>query len=115
MRYAAENGADIVSMSFGGSTNSSSFQAIFNSFPDVLFIAAAGNDYGEVIRYPCAYDNVYCVAASTCADQKTRFSNYGTQVDITAPGDNILSTMPSQSYKPLQGTSMATPLVSSLA
>ncbi len=89
-------------MSFGGPAKSTTFENIFNSFPDVLFIAAAGNDYGEVVRYPCNYDNVYCVAASTCADQKARFSNYGSFVDITAPGTNILSTMPGQSYKPLQ-------------
>ena len=72
-------------MSFGSHYPDSSWQALFNSYPDILFVAAAGNDYSQIKTYPCVYDNVYCVAASACVDQKSIFSNYGPWVDITAP------------------------------
>jgi len=90
-------------------------QNMINSYPDTLWIAAAGNDNSSRKFYPCAYDDVYCVAASSCGDQKASFSNYGEHVDITAPGTNILSTYPSNQYRKLNGTSMATPIVASLA
>lgn len=101
MSYAAKNGADIISMSYGGRSGISSMQNMINSYPDTLRVAAAGNDNSSRKFYPCAYDNVYCVAASSCGDQKASFSNFGEHVDITAPGTNILSTYPSNTYRKL--------------
>ncbi len=86
----------------------------------MLFVAAAGNypqfswrDNDEIAFYPASYDlsNILSVAASTSADGLAGFSHYGaTSVDLAAPGDNILSTLPS-GYGLLDGTSMAAPHV----
>lgn len=83
-----------------------------------LFIAAAGNDYGnnnDVRRvYPASYDgqNIIAVLATDKYDNMSSFSNYGpTSVDIGAPGSDILSCQPGSNYQYLSGTSMATPHV----
>ena len=84
----------------------------------VLFCTAAGNESTNIDAtpsYPASYDasNIIVVAASDQNDQLASFSNYGTNnVDISAPGTNILSTYPDNQYAYLQGTSMATPYIS---
>src|SRR4029079_1302714 len=68
--------------------------------------------------YPCTYflPNIICVAATTSTDAKASFSNFGKHtVHVGAPGNNILSTLPGNTYGSLSGTSMATPHVSGLA
>ena len=89
----------------------------------ILFVAAAGNDgeempdvpfYQDSALYPCAHylPNVICVGATGDDDTRARFSNYGRQtVHLGAPGNQILSTLPGNSYGVLSGTSMATPHV----
>jgi beta propeller repeat protein len=83
-----------------------------------LFIAAAGNysnDNDTYPFYPATYDldNVISVAATNHNDGLTYFSNYGaTTVDLAAPGENVLSTIPGNGYATYSGTSMATPHVS---
>jgi thermitase len=92
----------------------------------ILFIAAAGN--GNIFGvgqnndttplYPCNYylPNIICVAATRSTDAKAGFSNYGRRtVHVGAPGENILSTTPGNTYTSASGTSMATPHVSGLA
>ncbi|MEW5839325.1 MAG: S8 family serine peptidase [Pseudomonadota bacterium] len=82
-----------------------------------LFVAAAGNDALDVdlhTNYPSGYDvdNIVSVGASTHNDDLASFSNYGcSQVDLVAPGDSILSTVPGNGYAYKSGTSMATPHV----
>lgn len=89
----------------------------------VLVVAAAGNDNTADARLPCAYPGVLCVGNTTSADVRyadpTYGSNYGSQVDIAAPGTDIMSTVPSFSsasgYGYKTGTSMAAPLVAGVA
>ncbi len=84
-------------------------------------MAAAGND-GENIDsepvYPAAYGdgNIIAVAATTSEDKLASFSNFGdTNVDLAAPGAGILSTYPDNTYRALDGTSMAAPYVAGTA
>jgi beta propeller repeat protein len=87
-----------------------------------LFIAAAGNGGGNDNDinpfYPAAYnlDNIISVVATNSSDQLAVFSNIGaTTVDLAAPGQDVLSTVPGNGYASYSGTSMATPHVSGVA
>jgi hypothetical protein len=82
----------------------------------VLF-GSAGNDGQEARRYPACYDGVENVAASGRADTKASWSNYGTWVDITAPGENIYSTLTRATgmYGAMDGTSMSCPMAAGVA
>jgi len=87
----------------------------------VLFCAAAGNDHKNIDvspMYPAAYDadNIIVIAASDQFDKRALFSNYGVNgVDVAAPGVNIYSTLPGNTYGYAAGTSMATPHVAGAA
>ncbi|MDD3647752.1 MAG: S8 family peptidase [Candidatus Dojkabacteria bacterium] len=116
--YSADNGAKIISMSFGGPSSSEMTTAINYAYNNgVLLIAAAGNDGIEsnLYAYPAALGNVISVAATDANDYKASFTNYGSWVDIAAPGVQIHSTLPGSSYGSYSGTSMATPYAAGLA
>ena len=115
--YAVNSGAHVINCSWGGPGFSTTAQTIidFAYANDALVIAAAGNDNVSSMFYPAAYDHVISVASSTFGDSKSSFSNYGSWIDITAPGSAIWSTVPGNSYAIKQGTSMASPLVAGLA
>ena len=113
----------ILSNSWGGGGYS---QALKNQIDaaaaaEMLFVAAAGNsglNTDTNPHYPSSYTstNVIGVAATTNRDQRASFSNYGyNSVDLGAPGQTIVSTMPNNGYASLNGTSMATPHVSGAA
>ncbi|MDP1694276.1 MAG: S8 family serine peptidase, partial [Candidatus Woesearchaeota archaeon] len=94
--YAADNGANVISMSFGGSDSLTLQNAVNYAYSQgVVLVAATGNsNTGSTIEaFPAAYSNVISVAATDQNDQKASFSNYGSWVDIAAPGVNILSTV----------------------
>lgn len=114
--WAADNGAKVINLSLGGSSYSSTLANAVNYAwsKGVVVVAAAGNNKSSNPIYPANLNNVLSVAATDSNDQKANFSNYGTWVDVTAPGVSILSTYKG-SYAYLSGTSMATPLVSGLA
>lgn len=118
--YASNTPAFATNNSWGGGGASQAMRYAIES-ADSLFLAAAGNsgsDNDQRPHYPSSYDNakVLAVAASDHNDAKAGFSNYGaTSVDIAAPGVEILSAMPNNSYGQLSGTSMATPVVSGIA
>lgn len=115
--YAIDNGADIISLSWGSYYYSSYEQDVFNSAyqQGIAVFAAAGNDNTQSIHYPSGYDNVVSVASTNSSDQKSGFSNYGTWIDICAPGSSILSTALGGSYVSWDGTSMACPFAAGLA
>lgn len=116
IEYAIIAGADVINMSFGNTTFSQTFQTLFNIAHDdgIVLVAAAGNDNHSTLHYPAAYDNVISVGATNQNDEKAWFSNFGNTIDVMAPGDGILSTLPGNNYGDLDGTSMAAPLVSGL-
>lgn len=121
IQWACENGARVVSMSYAGTDYSNSLQNLFNSYSNVVFVAAAGNDSQGSIRYPGGYDNVLCVGSVDQDDEISSFSNYngnGNWVDVCAPGGysngGLLSTMADNGYDKMGGTSMSTPLTAGL-
>jgi len=115
--YAAEMGADVISMSYGGTGWSQAEQdaVTYATQNGIVCVAAAGNDNAANPHYPAALDSVVAVAATDTLDLKTDFSNYGSWIDVSSPGVKILSTEANGSYGMMQGTSMACPLVAGLA
>lgn len=128
MTWAADNGAKVINMSLGGyqSDNVLADATKYAWDKGSIVVAAAGNDNTTNMFYPAPYPNVVSVAATDNKDQKASFSNYGSWVQIAAPGKDIFSTLPTHSYglqskgialnyDYLSGTSMATPMVSGIA
>lgn len=115
--YAAENGADIINLSWGGSGYSIFSQQTINYATSLgaLVVAACGNSNSSGYFYPAAYDNVLAVASTTQTDAKSSFSNFGYYVDVSAPGSSIYNTWFNDTYATLSGTSMASPLTAGLA
>jgi len=128
IQWAANNGADVINMSWGGpgysQTNQNTINAIHNM--GIVMVAAAGNDNVSTPHYPSAYTNVISVASTDFSDEKSDFSNFATSVDLSAPGGSaaggpsgLMSTTFSSStygnYELFSGTSMASPMVAGLA
>ncbi|MHC4647315.1 MAG: S8 family peptidase, partial [Planctomycetota bacterium] len=101
--YAVENGAEVVSNSWGGGDYSGTAQEAINYAysQGVIMVASAGNDDTDEPQYPAYYNHMISVAATDSDDQKASFSNYGGWVDIAAPGVDVLSLR-------ADGTSMGT-------
>jgi len=115
--YAAASGANVINMSWGGPSYSTTGQNVINYAwsRGCVLIAASGNDNVSSQFYPAAFNNVISVAATTSSDTKASFSNYGSWIDVSAPGNNIYSTTINGSYGNMSGTSMASPMVAGLA
>ncbi len=114
--WAADNDADVINMSWGGGGSGTYGQDVCDYAWNAgsILIAAAGNDNQSTQFYPAAYNNVVSVASTNQNDQKSGFSQYGTWIDISAPGSSILSTDQGTGYQTTQGTSMASPMVAGL-
>ncbi len=120
IRYAVDQGADVISLSLGSSSPDVFIhQTITEAVAQgVIVVAASGNDGCECISYPANYDEVIAVGALTHNDVPASFSSYGSSLDIMAPGVDLTTA----SWSPangtslyangIAGTSLATPLVS---
>jgi cell wall-associated protease len=133
IRYAVDNGAQVINMSFGKDYSPHQdevYQAmLYADTNGVLMIHAAGNDAKDVDvepNYPAshyelqpAFSNLLTIGASTRTKGEAmvaEFSNYGAEtVDVFAPGLEIYNTVPQSAYMNLQGTSMAAPMVAGAA
>lgn len=127
IQWAANNGADVINCSWGGSGYSTSEQNIINTVwgMGIVVVGAAGNSGVNTPHYPSAYNHVISVASTDETDIKSNFSNYGATVDVSAPGGTsaagtygLLSTtydFTNYGYYDLYaGTSMACPMTSGL-
>ena len=115
--WAADNGAEIINMSLGGSADSSILEdAVDYAWSKgVVVVAAAGNSGDDVPEYPAYYANCIAVAATDGDGARALWSNYGDWVDVAAPGLHVYSTLRNNSYARMSGTSMASPHVAGLA
>ena len=115
IRAAADNGAKVISMSIGGPDATVERDAVQYAYgKGVILVAAAGNDGGSnSIDYPGAYPEVIAVAALDSNKARASYSDGGPQLDIAAPGSNVISTIDNSdsAYGTMSGTSMATPHV----
>lgn len=107
-----DDAAEVISMSLGGSADDQYLHdMIIKAYSyGVVIVAASGNEGAESPSYPAAYPEVIAVGASDINDQIASWSNR--QPEVSAPGVDILSTYPDDTYETLSGTSMATPHVS---
>ncbi len=117
IRYAADHGADIANMSYGGPIYSANEKKAVDYAigKGVTLIAAMGNDGTNIKSYPAAYDGVIAVAAVNPSGERAPYSNYGSWCSVAAPGSDIWSTLPNNNYDAWDGTSMAAPYVSGAA
>jgi thermitase len=117
--YAADNKAQVINMSLGGyglENDQTFINAIVYAYSKgCLLVAAGGNGGISTPMYPAAYTHVIAVAATDSSDNRAGFSNYGSYIDVAAPGVSIYSTERYGSYGYMDGTSVATPFVSGLA
>jgi thermitase len=115
--WAADNGAEIINLSLGGSSSSSTLEEAINYVwsKGVVVVAAAGNSGDATPFYPAYYTNCIAVAATDANDARASWSNYGDWVDVAAPGASIYSTLKDNGYGYKSGTSMASPHVAGLA
>lgn len=138
--YAIQNGADIISMSFGGPGDGGAdafYQDLVDQAlaADVVCVAAAGNNNNASLMYPAACAGVISVGATDASGQRASYSTYGSWVTVNAPGSQIWSTVQSNyswdwlsrflymlsygydgsnPYMYADGTSMACPLVAGI-
>ncbi|MFD2672358.1 S8 family peptidase [Marinicrinis sediminis] len=115
--WAVDHGANVINLSLGNYAEAQFLHdAVRYAYDhDVVLIAATGNDNTEQPGYPAAYPEVFAVGATNQAHEKAIFSNYGSYLDVAAPGENIASTYMAGRYAALSGTSMASPHVAALA
>ncbi|ELZ01216.1 peptidase S8 and S53 subtilisin kexin sedolisin [Natrialba chahannaoensis JCM 10990] len=116
IQWAADEGVDVINLSLGSSSGLWTLENAceYAIEQGCLVVAAAGNSGGSVM-YPAAYDDVLAVSAVTSRDRLASFSNRGPEIDLAAPGQNLLSTTLNDGYDRISGTSAAAPVVAGVA
>lgn len=118
IRYAADNGAKVINLSFGSVENISVLaEAIkYAQAKDVIIAAAAGNNGSSGVFYPAAYPGVLAVGAVDRNDRRSTFSNYGSGVDLAALGERVtMADRDPAEYTEGYGTSFAAAFVTGVA
>ncbi len=132
--YAADNGADVINMSWGTWFDWPGLEEVMDYARSrgVILVASAGNDGGEVYNYPASYSQTICVSATNSDDLVTTWSTVSSFVNVSAPGQSILSLraeytdmydekgepdvhIVDSSYYLASGTSMSGPVVVAVA
>jgi subtilisin family serine protease len=117
LAWAVQHGANVINMSFGAPSGSRALrEAIEDAWnAGVILVASAGNDSSTALHYPAAYKAVIAVASVDGNNVLSSFSDYGSYVDVLAPGSSILSTYYNGQYAYGSGTSFAAPFVAGQA
>ncbi len=117
IKYAVDNGANVINCSWGrlGESNLGREIVEYALSKGCLIVASAGNSNEEQIISPASYKGVLSVGSTDNNDIKSEFSNYGINLDVLAPGNSVYSTWQNDTFNVNTGTSMSTPLVSGLA
>jgi hypothetical protein len=112
--YGVQNQAGVINMSFDLTVSSPEMTAAINyaTQNNVICVASVGNDGQQVTTYPASIAPVMGVASTTDLDARSSFSNYGAEVWVAAPGENVVTTYPFGSYAAGSGTSFSSPMVS---
>ena len=115
--YAADHGIRIMNISIGGSSPSSTLQSAVNYAwnKGAVIFASAMNFSTSTPYYPAACTNVIAVSATDSNDTLASFSDYGSWIDLSAPGNNILTTQTGASYGYWYGTSFSAPIAAATA
>ena len=116
--WTSSQGARVISLSLEGGDFVTLHDAVSSAWANgtgALVVAAAGNEGDATLAYPAAYPEVVSVAATDDRDVHADFSNANADVEVAAPGVDVLSTVPGGGYELLSGTSQATPHVAGVA
>lgn len=118
--WATDQGVQVINMSFGVSIGDCTYTPMqaaidYAHAHNVVMVAASGNDGANNVSFPACAPNVIAVGATDNSNNITYFSNYGSALDLVAPGYDIFSTYLSGGYGIMSGTSMAAPFVAGLA
>ncbi len=111
--YAVNNGAKVINLSLGSTSEDSGVRtAIEYAYANEVFVvAASGNDGNDIPFYPAALEKSISVSSVNSTSTISTFSNYGTTIDLAAPGENIITTHLENGYAQVSGTSFAAPHV----
>ncbi len=115
--WTNQRGAKVISMSLGATSGAATLQQAVQRATNngSLVIAASGNGGNSALNYPAAYPEVVSVAATDHNDARASFSTFNSDVEVSAPGVDVLSTWNNGGYRTASGTSMATPHASGVA
>lgn len=115
--YAVLMNAKVINMSFGDNSFSMVLRDVirYAHSQNLILISSAGNSASSAPHYPSGYSEVICVGNSTINDVVAASSNWGSTIDLVAPGTNILTTGKNNNYLSINGTSASAPFVSAAA
>ncbi len=116
--FAADNGANVISMSFSSETASPQLQAAmgYARSKGLICVAAGGNDGEQEMVYPAGFEEILGIGSINASNGRSSFSNYGVDsVKMAAPGEALLTTYPGNNYAGVWGTSFSSALVAGSA